>query len=247
MPWATLGESVAGTAHRARGVPCQDAFRVRVFGADDEWLAVAAADGAGSAPHARDGAVTACDEFVRRVAEGDPGRLLTPEGMLAVVAEVRAAVVAAAERLAVPVRDLACTALLAVVGPAASAFAQVGDGALVIGQGGAHRVLFWPEPAGYANETDFLTDDAFAAATRFEAVQGPVDELAALTDGLQRLALDFAGRAAYPAFFGPLFDRLCATPDAAALAEPFRAFLDSDRVNQRTDDDKTLVLAVRRL
>jgi len=29
--------------------------------------------------------------------------------------------------------------------------------------------------------------------------------------------------------------------------EPYRAFLDSPQVNERTDDDKTLVIAVRHL
>jgi hypothetical protein len=245
MAWATLGDSVAGTSHRARGAPCQDASRVCAFGAESGWLAVAVADGAGSASRSEVGAGAACDEFLRRVTEGDPERLLTREGMLEALAGVRAAVAEAADRLGATPRELACTALLAVIGPDASAFAQVGDGAIVIGHGGDHRVIFWPEPAGYANATDFLTDDSFPAALRYETVTEPVTEVAALTDGLQRLALDFTTRAAHPGFFRPLFERLRAAPDHGALAEPFRAFLDSERVNARTDDDKTLVLAVR--
>ena len=66
------------------------------------------------------------------------------------------------------------------------------------------------------------------------------------TDGLQRLALDFAGHTPHHGFFGPLFEQLRAVNDSESLVEPFRCFLDSDRVNQRTDDDKTLVLAVRK-
>ncbi len=240
--WSVLGASVAGTGHRDHAVPCQDAFRVRPFGPASGWLAVAVADGAGSATHAEAGATLACDELVRRVTLGTPESLLTPDGMTELFRGVREAVLAEAERLGVPGRELACTALLTVVGPDAAAFAQVGDGAIVVGD----RVVSWPEPAEYANATDFLTDDDFPARLRFETTDGPTDELAVLTDGLQRLALDFAARTPHAAFFRPLFDALRTATDPKALVEPLRAFLDSPRVNARTDDDKTLVIAVRR-
>jgi hypothetical protein len=67
-----------------------------------------------------------------------------------------------------------------------------------------------------------------------------------LTDGLQRLALDFTARTPHLPFFQPLFAALRAAPDVESLAGPFREFLDSQRINERTDDDKTLVLAISR-
>jgi hypothetical protein len=242
MGWSTLGDSVAGTSHRARSVPCQDAFRFCTVG---EWLVIAVSDGAGSSSHSEAGATLVCDEFVRRVAALDPNTLLTREGMTALVTEVRAALFAEAERIGVKPREVACTALLAVIGPTSTAFAQHGDGAIVIRRGEDYRTVFWPEPAEYANATDFLTDDSFPTVMRFEVVTEPIAEVAALTDGLQRVALDFAAHSAYPAFFRPLFNELWSATDTESLNEPFRKFLDSDRVNERTDDDKTLVLAVR--
>jgi hypothetical protein len=245
MGWTVLGESVAGTAHRSRKVPCQDAFRFRTFGLSGGWLMIAVADGAGSASHSETGATLACEEFVRRVEAFVPDELFTRDGMTALFAEVRNALFAQAERLNVHPRELACTALLAVVGPASAAFAQLGDGAIVLGQGQEYRVVFWPEPAEYANATDFLTDDSFRDWIRFEPVTDSITELAVFTDGLQRLALDFANRTAYPGFFRPLFSELRAAADPESLVEPFRSFLDSERINERTDDDKTLVFAVR--
>jgi hypothetical protein len=247
MTWFALGESRTGTSHRARNIQCQDAFRFHTFGSMGEWLVIVAADGAGSASHSEIGATSACDGFVRGVEVLEPDKLFTRDGMTALFTHVRATLLAEAERLNVRPRELACTALLAVVGRTSAAFAQLGDGAIVIGQGQHHRVVFWPEPAEYANATDFLTDDRFADLIRFETVTDPIVEVAAFTDGLQRLALDFTARAAYPAFFRPLFNELRTAADPESLAEPFRQFLDSDRVNERTDDDKTLVLAVRRL
>jgi serine/threonine protein phosphatase PrpC len=247
MVWATLGQSVAGTSHRARNLPCQDACRFRTFGSMAEWLVIVAADGAGSASHSELGATEACEEFVRGVEAREPGMLFTREGMTALFTEARNAVFAQAERLNLRTREVACTALLAILGPASAAFAQLGDGAIVVGQGQDHRVVFWPEPAEYANATDFLTDDQFAALIRFETAPESIVEVAAFTDGLQRLALDFSARTAHPAFFRPLFNELRAVGEPESLMEPFRKFLDSDRVNERTDDDKTLVLAVRHL
>lgn len=245
MTWTTLGQNVTGTAHRARTMPCQDAFGSRTFGPAAQWLVIAVADGAGGASHAAIGAALACDELIRRVEACEPDAVFTRQGMAALFTEVREALLAEAGRRNVRPRELACTALLAVAGPSSAAFAQLGDGAIVCGQGEGYRVAFWPEPAEYANVTDFLTDDSFGDLLRFEAVTESIVDVAAFSDGLQRLALDFTARTAHPGFFRPLFHALRSAANPESLLGPLRAFLDSDRVNERTDDDKTLVLAVR--
>ena len=153
MSWTVLGESVAGTSHRARQIPCQDAFRFRTFGHNDEWLAVAVADGAGSASHSDRGAILACDEFVRRVEDVQRNNDLTADRLIALFTDVRSALLAESERLSVWPRELACTALLAIVGPESAVFGQVGDGAIVFGGGQRQTVVFWPEPAMYVNAT----------------------------------------------------------------------------------------------
>jgi hypothetical protein len=220
-------------------------MRHRTFGTDGEWLVVVVADGAGSATHSDRGAELACDEFVRRVANAAPELLFDRGEMLRLFADVRQVLCGEAERIGVRLRDCACTSLVAVVGPSSFAVGQIGDGAIVLGDGTSYRTAFWPEPAEYANATDFLTDDRFADALQFATSPEPVAEVAVLTDGLQRLALDFASRSAHEAFFRPIFAGLRSAPDPEALVEPLRAFLDSPRVNERTDDDKTLVIAVR--
>jgi hypothetical protein len=224
MNWVALGESVTGTSHRSAQTPCQDSFRYRLFGEAAEWLLVAAADGAGSAAHADVGATLVCDEFARRVEESRTDALLTRQGIIALFAETRLALLAEAERRGARPRDLACTALFGLVGPTTAAFAQLGDGAIVIGDGQAHRVVFWPDSGEYVNATDFLTDEGFADLIRFETTTDPISEVALLTDGLQRLALDFAGRTAHPGFFAPLFKRLRGTAAPESLLEPLRSF-----------------------
>ncbi len=244
MPWTILGDCVSGTSHRARNLPCQDACRFRPFGPRADWLVVVAADGAGSSSHSQVGANLVCEEWIKRVEGIDPESLFSREAITELLHEVRETLVAEAQRLSLVERDLACTVLLAIVGPASAAFAQIGDGAIVINEGQEHRVIFWPEPGEYANATDFLTDRSFRETIRFEMVHDSIAEVAVLTDGLQRLALDFAARTVFSGFFQPLFQALRSTNHPDALLVPFHGFLDSPRVNERTDDDKTLVLAI---
>ena len=99
------------------------------------------------------------------------------------------------------------------MGPDSAAFAQVGDGAIVHGQGQDFRVAFWPEPAEYANATDFITDDSFCDRIRFDTIEEAMTEVAAFTDGLQRVALDFSARAPHLGFFGPLFSAIRSAED----------------------------------
>ena len=245
MSWLTLAASVAGTSHQARNTPCQDAHRLRTYGPAGEWLAVVVADGAGSASHSEAGANWVCDEFICRIEAVEPESLNGRDGMTALFSDVRSSLIAEAERLAIRPREMACTTLVAIIGPTSAMIAQLGDGAVILGDEQGYRVAFWPEPAEYANATDFLTEERFADALRFEAVLAPISEVAVFTDGLQRLALEFATRTPHSAFFRPLFEALRHAEDPESLAEPLRAFLDSPRVNERTDDDKTLVLALR--
>lgn len=140
--------------------------------------------------------------------------------------------------------DFATTLLLAVVTTQWVAVAQVGDGAAVIHDAaGVLQSLTVPDHGEYLNETVFVTSSDYLeraqyATYRHDGLRG----VALLTDGLEMLALDLATNAAHAPFFAPLF-AFAAVPDATE--EELTAFLDSERVCARTDDDKTLVLAVR--
>lgn len=246
MNWSILGESVTGTSHRVRNIECQDAFRFSTFTLiDKELLVIIAADGAGSASHAATGAKLVCDEFTSLIKALDPDTLLTNNSMIGFFTAVRNTMFTKAKSLNIRPRDLACTVLFALVGPVAAVFAQIGDGAIVVGKQHNYQVLFWPEPGEYVNTTDFLTDDNFSDALRFEILEDRIDEIAVFTDGMQRLALNFISATADPEFFLPLFKQLRTVTNMKVLAKPFRNFLDSRRVNARTDDDKTLIVAVR--
>jgi Protein phosphatase 2C len=263
--WRTLSASVAGTAHTRVGEPCADASAVRVLkGGDGGSLLVAvAADGAGASPRAKDGARLACAAIVeqartwaagKKPRKRSPGEKPRPRDLRAFEREdvarfvdgARARVVAAARRESQDERDFSCTLLVALVDQHAGVFFQIGDGAIVYREDGRYVPALWPQSGEYANCTFFLTDPDAATRVQVKRARG-VHEVALFTDGLQGLALHFASRAAHGPFFAPMFARLRGVKATRprSLAGELQAFLDSPAVNQRTDDDKTLVLATR--
>ncbi len=248
--WKHLGESVIGTSHRATGTPCQDAHRLLVLDhVGGPILIATVADGAGSAALAELGAQTACevlrDAVVRTLTERSALDSLEPADVRAWFLAARSDLCRIArEREAAP-RDLACTALLAVLGPERALFGQVGDGAIVVGTDTTFTPIFWPEPAEYVNVTDFLSDDDMPDRLMLAVITESFHNVALLTDGLQRLALDFVTRRGHPGFFGPLFTPLWNGGEPENLRQPLRSLLDSPKINDRTDDDKTLILATR--
>jgi hypothetical protein len=147
--------------------------------------------------------------------------------------------------LAVPLREFAATLLMSIMSPDWIALLQLGDGMIVLETG---RQEYWcPIPPSndsqYVNDTHFITDSNYHEFARYRSLPAvDVHGIALLTDGLQLLASNTATHEPHPPFFRPLF-AFASRSDASN--EELEAFLDSDRVCQRTDDDKTLVLAVR--
>ena len=71
--------------------------------------------------------------------------------------------------------------------------------------------------------------------------------LALFSDGIERLVLDFSSHQAFSPFFDRMFESLkfSAIGRNRVLSRDLRRFLDGPSVGERTDDDKTLILAKR--
>ncbi|MDB5352854.1 MAG: Protein phosphatase [Planctomycetota bacterium] len=237
--WKIVVGSVQGTSHVQSGKPCQDYCAGSVIGT----TAVAAcADGAGSAELSHLGSKAAVECFMEvATLETAPTR----EVIESWVDAARARVLEEAAANATTPRELACTFLAAIVGETWAAFAQIGDGVIVFDGSQGYELAFWPDNGEYANTTRFLTEDDYRQNLRIEIVERRVTELAVLTDGLQMLALDFGQAKVHDRFFTPLFRTVRNGPDTEVLRASLLEFMDSKRVNDRTDDDKTLLLATR--
>lgn len=138
--------------------------------------------------------------------------------------------------------NFATTLLVAVVSDGSVAAAQIGDGAIVLSDAEGIQALMLPDHGEYLNETVFLTSNDYKERARVVVLPHHGSRaLALLTDGLEGLALNLAEGSAHMPFFAPLF-RFAAEPDASEAE--LASFLESARVCARTDDDKTLLLAV---
>lgn len=248
--WKILYESVAGTSHSESGLPCQDsALAIAVKAGNETVLVAACSDGAGTAQFAEHGSALTTRgivDFVRCALEGGLQLIeIDQERMRVWFKALRTRLDDEAASRNTELRQLACTLLTAIVGENNAIFAQVGDGAIVIRDKSDYEPIFWPQSGEYANTTNFLTDHASEEQMVFDSRNARVDEVALFTDGIQLLALSYSARKAHGPFFLPMFESLGKTDDPSALNLPLRQFLSSDSVNERTDDDKTLILASR--
>jgi hypothetical protein len=248
--WKILYQSVPGTSHQIAGLPCQDCCAAREIKlAAETVLILACSDGAGSAEFSEIGSKLACQTLVDRVAAevqaGDKLAAVEADRALDWVALVHEALGVEAEVRSVEVRQFACTLLFALLGERGAAFGQIGDGAIVQFREDEYRSVFWPQSGEYINTTNFITNPNYRSAFEFAWCDAPVDEVALFSDGLQMVGLDFQKHQAHGPFFAPLFHSLRKQADAAELVEPMRAFLQSPQLAERTDDDKTLILATR--
>ena len=155
---------------------------------------------------------------------------------------------ALAKRRNLSMRDFAATLVGLASDGARTLVMHVGDGCAVVrdAQAKAWQAVTWPEQGEYASVTYFVTDDS---RVRLRTVRPPypIDAFCVFTDGIERLALDFKAQIPFAPFFKSMFpavERLSAPGRDRTLSLQLSEFLDSPTVNSRTDDDKTLSLAV---
>lgn len=249
---------MVGTSHLRAGLPCQDAYACTVLQLEngESLLLAVAADGASSAPRGAEGAALVCEEVLvhipQLVASAGGAIGLEPDHGLRLFNDVRQAVFRRAEEVALPPRDFASTLLVALIGDRCAFYLQVGDGAIVLSRRDdpfGFGWVFWPDHGEYINETCFVTDDDAATSLRTEVAQGFVEEVAVFTDGIERLVLDYSTQMVHEPFFERMFRplrQMHAAGHSKELENHLRAYLDSKAINDRTDDDKTLVLGTRR-
>ena len=108
-----------------------------------------------------------------------------------------------------------------------------------------YGVVFWPQSGEYANSTNFLTSDEYRDHLDYFTIQQQLlgHRLADRRAGTAGTSFD--QQTPHAPFFEPLFNALRATDDIPGLSEGLRTFLGSKSVQNRSDDDKTLIIASR--
>lgn len=253
--WRYVAASAIGTSHEKAGGICQDANDCQIYSlpGGEKVLAAVVADGAGSAICGGEGAAIACRTLLGLVSDhlnsGKSVENVTADTVKSWMATIQNLVEQEAQTVSRDRRDFACTLLGLIASETCVACLQVGDGVIVLADSEerAYGHVFWPDRGEYANTTHFVTEDDALDHLQFESIHRRVVEVALLTDGLQTIALNYQQQIAHEPFFKGLFAPLRTEPEGCSseLSQSLATFLTSPRVNEKTDDDKTLVLASR--
>jgi serine/threonine protein phosphatase PrpC len=259
VSWRSVSRSVIGTLHQELQMPCQDYGGDRIL---DQVMLGAVADGAGSAKHADRGAQIVVETMLNYLVQSEAylqrhqcswqrtHRPVTEALMHKIfakaVTKAQLALQQEANRQTWAMDDLAATLLAFVATPHWLAAMQIGDGFCVMrpqkSVSEAYQVLFQPIRGEYANQTAFVTMADALQHMQVRLVEQPPAFICAATDGLEKVAIRLQDWVAFPPFFRPLEAYLEETPDPDRDDRYLMDFLRSERLNQRTNDDKTLLL-----
>jgi hypothetical protein len=216
----------------------------------DRVIVAVASDGAGSADFGGEGAVIVCRTVTSEAREHfkHSNQLPDEETVRLWIDASRDRIGAAASTRAALPRDFAATLIALIMTTSGGLILHVGDGGAVLRTGGRWVIGSWPANGEYASSTFFVTDSP-EPQLRILPVPPETDAFAIFTDGLERLLLDFSTQQAH----GPFFENAIRPLGASAqrgrdneLARALVSYLDSEAFNTRTDDDKTLILAINR-
>lgn len=246
--WKAITQSAIGTRHQAVNLPCQDYGAYRLLSQD--ILIGAIADGAGSAKNADRGAKIAVEQSLsfleskiatQHLFTEEQAQLLFQE----LVESARSQLSQTAIQLNGELKDLASTLLVFIATPDAIAAMQIGDGFIVTrSQTGEYELLFQPDKGEYINETTFVTSDHALEAMQVKVLLTESHFICAATDGVERVSLNLSQWQPFPPFFEPLEAYLQETQNPEQEDTYLKDFLNSDRLNARTTDDKTLLLSL---
>ncbi|MBE9184936.1 protein phosphatase 2C domain-containing protein [Microcoleus sp. LEGE 07076] len=253
MEWQVVGVSVQGSYHIDQKLPCQDAAKYETF-SDNQIIIGAVSDGMGSARHSEIGSAlavnTALSEIKSRMCwQHQPSNEQVRDIFYTVLETVKASLKEEAEKKGYSLKDLACTLLIFVATPKWLAAMQVGDGLIVVrrSKGENYELLFRPDKGKrYPNETTPVTSSYAEREMQVDVKSGCYQFICAGTDGIENISL--VKREAwrpFENFFKPLEEQIMLSQNTVNQKEmEIEDFLNSEQVNQETDDDKTLLLCV---
>ena len=253
--WRVVFACGIGASHAKSGAPCQDyAAHTVISAGQDQILVAVVCDGAGSAAHSEIGSWLASTTFIELVEVyfENGGRLvdLNRSTVADWITQTADKLIQRARQDGNIPKDYSCTLLAALVGQEIAAFVQIGDGAIVVGQGeeDGWSWVFWPQHGEYANQTVFVLSDGALDSLQFDLASRRIDEFSIFSDGIERMVLHGATRSVNSNFFEQMLMPVRASNANGLdvkLSGQLKEYLNSNLVNSKTNDDKTLFMATR--
>ncbi len=252
--WRVAQASVIGQSHLNQNTVCQDRLATRIVESkrDGEILIAVVADGAGSTTSGERGAEIAGEFFVSQISEFTKNaavKSLSEDFGRRWISFYQQRIAEIARQEKKEMREYATTLVGAVVGKTSAVFYQVGDGGAVFSTSGkpeSYRFSIAPTESEYVNMTEFLTDEAAANNLRFVRIEAAIEDLILFSDGIFAVAVDYQTGRPHEPFLMPMIAPLRNGSAGEDLNEKLEKFLASPKLNEKTDDDKTIILASRR-
>ncbi len=238
------GASVIGTSHVQNGKPCHDYHAYRILEGEKGFVACVS-DGMGSARKAEIGSTLAATFVVDYLATAIDFPMTDSE----VIALIKEAFEATHNRLQeeandldVPVKDLNATMLVYVGLEDRQFYGQVGDCCAIGKRDDLYEVIVSQQRGEYANQTFSICNLESVHNGIYKKTEHLYPYVAMMSDGIESISVSTKDRTVSALFYEPFFkvfshDRFSADEVSQSLAR----FLSSKRINERTDDDKTLL------
>ncbi len=246
--WRLAGCSVRGASHKDIGTCCQDAFAFQSTSAGVHIAAVS--DGAGSRPLSHVGAqlaVSTCLSKAEALIEDDRN-YLKPDFMLEVFNKAHEVLKKkASEKEGLKLSDLACTLIMTIWTDSDFSTAHVGDGGAICMLDDGPHIAARPAESDLANYTDMITSDSWQETIQYEQQSNVnVHSIAMFTDGLQNLAFRTEDNTlTIEEKFIPFLAKEFLQDEDDQISWQLTHLLMSKKVKMASEDDKTLLLAVR--
>lgn len=253
MMWKCIGTSSVGTKHEESKQPCEDALYHEVLESTTygNVLLSFVSDGAGSASFGGYAAhyvvtkvATMVKELLREV------HTIVEADLYSIFESIYDHFYVKSLQEDIDISEFSCTFIGVIVSSKGTICMQIGDGAIIYNNGeNVYRTIWWPQTGDYYNATVFLVDDEHISGLKILSIEESISEVALITDGLQMLALNFEDETVFQPFFNNLFFHLRnAPPSVEALGKlnsRLAQYLNSEPINDRTDDDKTIFLGTQ--
>lgn len=250
IDWKYALASVIGTSHLDSNTTKQDFCLVEKKNINGvNYLFSAVADGAGSAKFSDKSSSYICRLFIRKAEkwlnENDISTL-NKEVVLSWFLHFQNVINRVVRIYHIDsIKEFATTLLFALLSEKGNIFVQIGDGVIAKGDINDLNCVFEPQHGEYINATYFATEKNISERFMFEFNSDKIKRLVMHTDGIEIISFNFALKKPHINFFNPIFAMLDEFNKSGLdknTSEFIYGFLDCERVKQKTDDDKTMVI-----
>ena len=238
------GASVIGTSHIAADTPCHDSHYFQLLD-NDLGVVAAISDGMGSAKYADVGSSLAANFVVDYLVENLEEKM-EDEAIVELIKEAyektHNRLQEEADITEVDIKDLNATLLVFLSIKDRQFYGQVGDCTAVGLKDETYKVIVEQQRGEYANATFSICNLQSVKDGIYEKCDAFYEAVALMSDGVESMSISSKDNAVSQLFFAPFFKVFeHDTFNEKSITKSLERFLSSERINKKTDDDKTLL------